>query len=209
MLLGILLFFTVIILSMSLGEKVYKIRTAQEAQKVEKEQTCNEVNGKEHVYKDQCLPEGYEPELLLLSPRATYLTTTQQLSVRGKIMVEQMITDAEKDGMCLVVISGYRSFEDQKKLYNRTTEKEITAIAGGSEHQTGLAVDLGACPMFKGVRNDAIDRPELSKNFEELPEYEWMTKNANKYGFVQSFREENKQETGYPAESWHWKLIVN
>lgn len=174
------------------------------------EPNCEMVEGWGHIYKGQCLYDEYEPDILLpLSPRASYLESIQYLDIRAKIMVEQMIMDAEKEKMCLVVVSGYRSFEDQQILYNKIEDKSKVAIAGQSEHQTGLAVDFSACPMNNRVRDDNIERVELVNDFNTLAEYKWLQRNAFKYGFVQSYTEENKEDTGYPAESWHWKLIIN
>jgi LAS superfamily LD-carboxypeptidase LdcB len=62
--------------------------------------------------------------------------------------------------------------------------------------------------MRDGVRNDSAERLELEKSFEELPEYKWLQDNAYKYGFEQSYREDNIQDTYYHVESWHWKLII-
>jgi len=132
-------------------------------------------------------------ELTSLSPRACWLNTKQQLDIKARVMVENMIADAEKDGMCLVVTSGYRTFEEQERIkqkYGKLAEE-----AGKSEHHTGLAVDLAGCPMSGGKRNDDIERLELKKPFEELPEYKWLKENAQNYGFKQS----------YINESWHWK----
>jgi len=175
-----------------------------------KEPTCNVVTGKEHIYRGDCLPEGFTPEVLPLTPRASWLDTEQYLDIKAKVLVEQLIADAEKDGMCLVVTSGYRSAKDQQELHDNTPEdkKIYVAKAGESEHQTGLAVDFAACPMLDGVRDDPTERPELANDFETLPEYSWLKFNAYKYGFEQSFTVENIADSQYPVESWHWKLVI-
>ncbi len=144
-------------------------------------------------------------EIIELSARASFLNTTQSLATVAVPHLENMIMDAEKDGMCLVVHSGYRSKERQQRLYDEAEDKSIVAIPGTSEHETGLAVDLGGCPMIDGVRNDEGERLELKKPFEELPEYQWLLDNAHKYGFEQSYTEGNSKRTGFPAEPWHWK----
>lgn len=171
--------------------------------------TCIEVNGTRHVNRSDCLPTGYQPEVVLLDKRSSYLTTKQYVDVKAKVMLEQLINDAEKDGMCLVVVSGYRSYEDQEDLYNKIDDKNKVAIAGHSEHQTGLAVDFTGCPIDKkGNRDDTVERLELKNDFESLPEYKWLLQNGSRYGFEQSYRADNTNETGYPVESWHWKLIT-
>ena len=170
---------------------------------------CESVDGNNHIYRGQCLSKSYHATILPLSRRASWLTTAPSLDIKAKILVEQMIDEAEKDGMCLVVTSGYRSYEEQEKLYNEAENKSIVAKAGESEHQTGLAVDFAACPMKNGVRNDNVERPELEKDFSQLPEYLWLKLKAYRYGFEQSFTEDNITKTQYMVEPWHWKLVLN
>ncbi len=148
-------------------------------------------------------------ELVPLSARACYLNTHNKLAKIAAPHLEKMIMDAEKDGMCLIVLSGYRSKEDQQKIWDTATDRSKVAYPGKSEHETGLAVDLGGCPMIDGVRNDAGERLELRNDFETLPEYQWLKENAANYGFYQSFTAENQNKTGFPAESWHWKFKYN
>lgn len=177
------------------------------------QQDCELVDGEEHIYKHQCLPGDYEPQTLVkLSQRASFLNSTQYVDVRAKLMVEELIADAEEDGICLTVSSSYRSVEDQEKAVQKLAQTghklDYIAVPGRSEHQTGLAVDFAACPMKNGKRDDDVERLELKKDFAELPEYRWLVDNAYKYDFEQSFTKDNKNETGYPEESWHWKLII-
>lgn len=138
-------------------------------------------------------------EIVLVSPRASFLNSTQKIMATVSPSLEQMIKDAEKDGVCLVVVSGYRTYEQQQKLYHEATDKSLVAIPGTSEHELGIAVDLGACPMSDGIRDDNAERMELKKPFAELPEYAWLVKNGSKYGFSQSFTN----------ESWHYKFSQN
>ena len=191
-----------------LAAGLFVIFNATEPESVQPEPTCEVVSGDEHIYRGQCLPDDLEVETLLLSPRASYLYNKQYLDIRAKIMVEQLINDAEKDGMCLTVSSGYRTRIQQELLLEGEEDTSYIAPVGGSEHQTGLAVDFRACPMANGVRDDSVERPELVGELDELPEYQWLVENASRYGFEQSYTEENAEETGYPAEVWHWKLVI-
>jgi len=145
-------------------------------------------------------------EIVELSARASYLNTTKTLAKIASPHIEKLIQDAEREGMCLIVLSGYRSTEQQQKVWNEAEDKSIVAFPGTSEHETGLAVDLGGCPMIDGVRNDAGVRLELRNDFETLPEYQWLLTNASEYGFYQSYTEGNSTRSGFPAESWHWKF---
>ena len=171
----------------------------------------NYVNGYNHIYRGQILDLAYYPKpLIKLSARASYLNTDQYLAMPAKLAVEMMINDAERDGLCLIVLSGYRSPVEQQKLLDFADPKDKIKIAsaGQSEHQTGLAVDLGGCPMSNGTRNDNVSRDELKNSFDTLPEYQWLLQNASKYGFEQSFTKENEKMTGYPYEPWHFKFLI-
>ena len=170
------------------------------------------VDGNEHVYKGQLLDmqslEKKLQDLQVLSPRASWLTTTQRLRPEAKKAIEDLITQAEVDGLCLVVMSSYRNARQQQLIYNSIQDKTLVAQPGSSEHHTGLAIDLAACPMKDGVRDDSIERLELRNDFKFLPEYYWLTLNADKFGFEQSFKLCNEEETGYQEEAWHWKYII-
>lgn len=135
-------------------------------------------------------------DVVVLSPRASFLNSTQKILESVKPSLEKMIMSAEKDGLCLVVTSGYRTYEQQVRLYREAEDKSLVAIPGTSEHELGLAVDLGGCPMSDGIRDDNAERLELRKPFGELPEYAWLSENASEYGFNQSFAN----------EPWHYKF---
>lgn len=60
-----------------------------------------------------------------------------------------MQTAAYKDGISLWVCSGYRSYYDQRYLYNMYCNRDGKAAAdkysarpGYSDHQTGMAIDV-------------------------------------------------------------------
>ena len=66
------------------------------------------------------------------------------------------------------------------------------ALPGFSEHQTGLAFDIGSTS---------------SKVFAESKEYEWMKDNAYKYGFILRFTKSNAYITGFRSEPWHYRYV--
>lgn len=149
------------------------------------------------------LPDNYQPkELITLSQRASFLNTTQKVDQRIAKKIEDLILDAQNDGLCLVVSSGYRSFDYQQKVYDQAKDKSLVMLPGKSEHQTGLAVDFQACPIQHygdGIRrNDNRERLELKNDFLTLPEYKWLKDNAKNYNMVQT----------YENEAWHWKFKI-
>jgi zinc D-Ala-D-Ala carboxypeptidase len=117
---------------------------------------------------------------------------------------EQMIKAAAESGHKLQVISGYRSYADQQRTYNSTVSglgqaeaDKQSARAGHSEHQTGLALDLG---------NGTCD---LEMCFGDSEAGKWIAANAHKYGFILRYQKDKESITGYQYEPWHLRYVGN
>ena len=138
--------------------------------------------------------------------------TTPNVSRRGELLMtseaakalEKMFAAAKKDGVTLVGGSGYRSYATQQSTYNywvsvygRSTADTISARAGYSEHQTGLAIDI----------SDASGANYLSTSFENTAEGKWLRKHAHEYGFVLRYLKGKESITGYAYEPWHFRYI--
>lgn len=118
---------------------------------------------------------------------------------------EKMAGDAKSAGFELVAFSTYRSYEYQETLYNRYVERDgkenadrYSARPGYSEHQTGLAFDVGE----KG--NEDL---WLTEEFGETPAGKWLVENADKYGFILRYPKGKEAITGYMYESWHFRYV--
>lgn len=141
------------------------------------------------------IPENLEPLDL------EYARSGMQLVSEAKEAFETLSQEARKDGMTIIAMSSYRSYDYQVNLYNKYVETDgkeaadtYSARAGYSEHQTGLAVD---------VYNKEL--PYTS--FEQTEEFNWMQENAYKYGFILRFPEDKVNITGYQYESWHYRYV--
>tara|TARA_Y100001960_G_C14645661_1_gene813221 strand:+ start:14 stop:598 length:585 start_codon:yes stop_codon:yes gene_type:complete len=118
----------------------------------------------------------------------------------------KMQYDARKKSIEFEIISGFRSFEYQKKIIIRklNSGKRINDILkentlpGYSEHHTGCAVDFTSKGSFS-----------LSVDFDKTKEFKWLLNNASKYGFYLSYPKDNKRGVMY--EPWHWMYtgIIN
>ena len=105
----------------------------------------------------------------------------------------------------ILPVSGYRTMEEQKEIYadslqeNGTefTEKYV-ALSGHSEHQTGLAIDLG-------LKKEVIDfiRPDFP--YEGICES--FRRRAVKYGFVERYEKGKEAVTGIAHEPWHFRYV--
>lgn len=115
---------------------------------------------------------------------------------------KKMADDARNEGLTIKVTTGYRSYNFQSTLYNNYVKidgvKEAdtySARPGYSEHQLGYSLDL------TNAKNVGF------RDFDKTKEYEWLSKNAYKYGFIQRYPKDKEYLTGYMYESWHYRYV--
>ena len=152
------------------------------------------------VNKYHHLSENYIPKNLN-EIDLKYALNNMKLVNYAKDAFEKMSEDASKENLKIIAMSTYRDYTYQKNLYNKYVSIDgidladtYSARPGHSEHQTGLAVD---------VYNGTDDY----NNFENTKEYEWMQKNAHKYGFILRYPKDKEKETSYQYESWHYRYV--
>ena len=126
-------------------------------------------------------------------------------SKEARAAFEQMATDAKALGFDLAAFSGFRSYEYQTTLYNNYVNRDgkeaadrYSARPGHSEHQTGLAFDIG-----ENSQQDLW----LTADFGETPAGKWLADNAHKYGFILRYPEGKEDITGFMYESWHFRYL--
>lgn len=114
--------------------------------------------------------------------------------------LEDLLEDAEDDGVDLRIISAFRSFDEQTSLkshydvvYGAGTANQFSASQGYSEHQLGTTVDFTTSAL--GTNFEA---------FGQTKGYKWLQDNAHKHGFVLSYPEGNSY---YQFEPWHWRFV--
>lgn len=117
--------------------------------------------------------------------------------------LENMFNAAERDGLILYGISGYRSYESQQSVYDNSVATQgqdytnkYVAIPGTSEHQTGLVMDVASEGYFS-----------LDSNFEESDEFKWLSQNMSNYGFILRYPKGKEDITGYNYEPWHLRYV--
>ena len=146
-------------------------------------------------------PPRYEEALELVEVGLNLVGRMQRLMPAAAANWHEMVAAAESEGVTLMIVSGYRSYEYQAALIRKkinagqviTDILEVNAAPGHSEHHTGLAVDI-ATPG---------SRP-LTEEFEESEAFRWLEKNAGDFGFSMSFPRDNPW--GIIYEPWHWAL---
>lgn len=160
-----------------------------------------------YVNKQRMLPHGYEPNDLVepavshSSPEGFPQRLMRQEAAEA---LEALFAHAESEGLELVAISGYRSFERQEELYTdyvathgQDHADQYSARPGTSEHQTGLAMDVSAVSVSLG----------LDRTFKQTEEGSWIAEHAHLYGFILRYPEGKTDITGYAYEPWHYRYV--
>ena len=153
-------------------------------------------------------PKTYAPADLVVPniPLRGNITSTEKY-VRQPMAtaLQKMVADAKTQGLSLNLQSGYRSYSFQVSLYNRYVQQQGKAVAdsqsarpGYSEHQTGLAADLGS-----------VGHPECDVEdcFGTTSEGKWLATNAYRYGFIIRYPQNMQNVTGYIYEPWHVRYV--
>ncbi|GEM_PF-2270011 len=166
--------------------------------------------GSEPVDRDRPLPFSYEPSDLvdvdlhadtlgfpLRAPTRTGVDI--RLRVEALAAFEAMFQQARREGIDLAIVSGYRSAEEQQVIFSMLTSRipkqRTVARPGFSEHQLGTTADITCSRMHY----------MLMRDFELTPEGTWLKKNAGRFGIHLSYPKEDKDETGFTYEPWHFR----
>ncbi len=104
----------------------------------------------------------------------------------------------EETGYDFTLLSGYRSYQRQQELFDYWVEQDgyeaalmESALPGRSEHQSGLAMDVG----------------KLEYEYAHTDEGIWLAENCHKYGFIIRYPEDKTEITGYIYEPWHIRYL--
>jgi D-alanyl-D-alanine carboxypeptidase len=152
------------------------------------------------VDKQHSIPDGYDPEDLVLLKGGSYRLSRDRLMLRRNAAsaLQELAAAAAAQGITLTVGSAYRSVEYQAQVYHREVENygreaadRESAKPGKSQHQLGLALDF----------------TPIDDAFAGTPAYHWLSKNAGRFGWSLSFPDGYEGATGYRWESWHYRYV--
>lgn len=146
------------------------------------------------VNRDSGLPEDY----------SFTLTTIDGVRVDRRIAgaLDDMLDDARAAGYDVYLNSGYRTSAEQQQIYDdkvadflangydemtaRGLASQWASLPGMSEHELGLAVDIGTAT------------PAL---------YDWLAAESYRYGFIQRYPYNKTNLTGVSHEPWHYRYV--
>ena len=148
------------------------------------------------------LDSKYTPEDIITIPiKYAYSGIKIKNSILDSII--SLIDAAKEEGYTFVVSYGYRTYKEQKKLYDsyansygKASADEYVARPGHSEYETGLSFDLEPYKDMSKV-----------KNIKELEEYSWLRDNAHKYGFIFRFESDKEYLTGFSEDPWRLRYV--
>jgi zinc D-Ala-D-Ala carboxypeptidase len=153
------------------------------------------------VDKAHGLPADYVPPDLVSLSDFSLEVSRGGLVLRRDIMTAavQMSDAARADGVTLLFSSCYRSYENQRVVYQgevaaygQAAADRESARPGLSQHQLGTAIDFGS----------------ITDAFADTRAGKWLAARAEQYGFSLSYPDGYESVTGYRHESWHYRYIT-
>ncbi len=144
----------------------------------------------------------FEPE----TKKAAVPGQLQDMRTDAATALEEMFAACKADiGVTLKAVSGYRSYQRQSTIYQNKLDRvgsrekadEFVARPGASEHQLGLAMDVGQ-------KNDDVN---LTSSFGKTKGGRWVAEHCWEYGFILRYQEGWEDVTGYAYEPWHVRYV--
>ena len=139
-------------------------------------------------------PQDFEPPDLVEVP-VDYTNEPELRQEASDALVGMFDAAFNEAGLELASNSAYRSYSSQENVYDG--DDATTARPGFSEHQTGLAMDIG--PLSGECSLDVC--------FADTPEGAWLRDNAWRFGFVLRYPSDKTDITGYTFEPWHFRYV--
>lgn len=161
---------------------------------------------------------GYLKQKLALEQHLIATQNNQRLQREALEALEKLQAEARKDGLNLVLVSGYRSVQEQRNIFlsrlglDSVSLEQIlsgefdtlvnqvlitSSIPGYSRHHTGYTFDLG-CGDFDLLR------------FAYTPCFEWLSRdnylNAKRFGIIPSYPEGAGLQ-GPDPEAWEYVWV--
>jgi LAS superfamily LD-carboxypeptidase LdcB len=170
-----------------------------------------------YVFPQNNLNRSYSNDILLGMSELTLYNDSIPLTLKAGKAFVKMQKAAKKDGILLQIVSGYRSYDRQKSIWNRKfkTNKanglspeeniqkiiEYSTLPGTSRHHWGTEIDL--IDGSKKREGDVLVAEKFHGNGPYVRMKEWMELNAAKYGFYLPYTQ-NPDRPGFYYEPWHY-----
>ena len=127
-----------------------------------------------------------------------------QMQRRAAVLLSNLM-DSFHGWQHIVPVSGWRAYAEQQQIWDDSirdsgldfTQKYV-ALPGHSEHQTGLAIDLGQKQAHIDFIRPAFPYSGICQIFRDK---------AADYGFVERYPAGKEHLTGIAHEPWHFRYV--
>ncbi|MCI8788150.1 MAG: M15 family metallopeptidase [Lachnospiraceae bacterium] len=159
----------------------------------------------------------HQGDLILVNPAHGLKAETQErlipiLESAPSVLLQERAAQALERLMAAIdgwqgiaPVSGWRSFQEQNQIWDSTVResgleftKKYVAVPGHSEHQTGLAIDLG-------LRQEHIDF--ICPDFPDIGICQTFREQAAAHGFILRYPAGKETVTGIAHEPWHFRYV--
>lgn len=189
---------------------------------------CDAPDGPDVPHDLVCIPDRYASgppralrQVAWSSPAPTDRRSTwdgRPVGFNGRVGFEAMFQAARAEaGVDLFVVSGFRSHATQEGLHEYYVEQEMAD--GATEEQARiLASTYSARPGHSehqlGTTADLTYRTETGSVFQGLDQimgastaFQWVFRNAHRFGIVLTYDAHRVVETQYVYEPWHFRYV--
>jgi len=205
-----LFIFTLIIISCKKEIKKNEKVVAPVVQKIIKDTLYKIATPKYNFDKSFILGKfNYKKDTNFIHVKAIHSNKTLYLHKEVYNAFQKMYLEAKKEDINLKIVSGTRSFYEQKYIWENKWKKyksikpldralkilEYSSMPSTSRHHWGTDIDLN------NLNNSYFENGKGKK------EYNWLVNHANNFGFYQVYTNKENGRTGYNLEKWHWSYL--
>ena len=156
-------------------------------------------------------------DFFLLGKNDLKETLNSGLLPEAYLKFKQMQNDAKKEGVEIEIVSGYRSYQKQKDIWNNKYNKnfengilgiknisriiQYSTLPGTSRHHWGTDIDIIDKRFIP--KGDLLIEKNYAENGIYSQLFSWMKKNSKKYGFYLVYDDSPKRK-GFKFEPWHY-----
>ncbi|MDR1240659.1 MAG: M15 family metallopeptidase [Oscillospiraceae bacterium] len=144
--------------------------------------------------------EDFEPKLKIVAGKKINALMAKDL--------ENMIESARKQDIKICISSGYRTYEEQKKIYESAVFQELIHGAENQEEAEKKALFKNAKPAHSehniGLAVD-FEPPENNETKETM--LAWILKHAEEFGFIQRYKDKWANITHTNDKPLHFRYV--
>lgn len=155
------------------------------------------------------LPDSYVPENLMalgMLPNGEDILLRADAAEAFLNMCEAM----SKDGLGIVPVRGYVSFDEQRELLDTTVDRFIAEGESEENAKKRAADEVSAAGEDEAQLGTSIDIStdiRSTYGFSLTEQYQWIRRNAHRYGFIIRYTASKRKITGADEKPWRLRYV--